>query len=172
MTNNLAELVRGRKLLEDATDAEIELLLSMLDENTPPQPYKPDWMSEARWGQVLSVAIEAGRSRILARDAAKQAAALTAKRESTLVEAERIVNGERAADYGDSTTNLTRIAGIAELLLDDSEWEHLTEKREFSATMIAKVLIAVKLGRERHQHKRDNLVDAAGYIELLDRCYQ
>ena len=31
------------------------------------------------------------------------------------------------------------------------------------------VMIAVKLIRERHKHKRDNLVDLCGYAEILNR---
>lgn len=159
---NLIDKLQGRTLIENASDEEIELINSMLNGMIR---IRPEWMSSSRWAEIFDAVKEAKANPI-------NVGTPTSKRESTLVEAECIVNGERAVDYGDSTTNLTRIAGIAELLLDDSEWEHLASKREFSATMIAKVMIAVKLGRERHQHKRDNLVDAAGYIELLDRCYQ
>ena len=158
---NLIDKLQGRTLIENANKEEVKLIEALLSGATRLQP---EWMSSSRWSEICAGVAEAKANPINM--------TVTSDRESVLDEAERIVNGERAADYGDSTTNLTRIAGIAELLLDDSEWEHLTEKREFSATMIAKVLIAVKLGRERHQHKRDNLVDAAGYIELLDRCYQ
>lgn len=158
---NLIDKLQGRTLIENANKEEVKLIESMLAGNVHACP---EWMSTSRWAEICAGVAEAKANPINM--------TVTSDRESVLDEAERIVNGERAVDYGDSTTNLTRIAGIAELLLDDSEWEHLTSKREFSATMIAKVMIAVKLGRERHQHKRDNLVDAAGYIELLNRCYQ
>ena len=129
--------------------------------------YAPTWMSNARFQQIHS-AINA--SPLLTEP---ELASLTEaeKPESILAEAERIVNGERAADYGDSTANLLRIASIAELLIDDSEWEVLC-KQELTGTVIAKVMIAVKLARERNKHRRDNLVDLAGYAELLDRCYR
>ena len=34
--------------------------------------------------------------------------------------------------------------------------------------MVIKILMAVKLGREAFRHKRDNLVDFAGYTKILN----
>lgn len=79
--------------------------------------------------------------------------------ESTLSEAERIVNGERQADYPDPVANFKHIAEIASAI----------SKEELSPTTCAIVMIAVKLARENHKHKRDNLVDLAGYVEILHR---
>ena len=93
------------------------------------------------------------------------------KPESILAEAERIVNGERAADYGDSTANMERIGKITELCLSQAEWAKL-DSRSIPATVVAKILMAVKLGREAHTHKRDNLVDLCGYAEILNRAQE
>ena len=79
--------------------------------------------------------------------------------ESILSEAERIVNGDRQADYSDPVENFKHISAIASSI----------SKEELSPTTCAIVMIAVKLARESYKHKRDNLVDLAGYVEILHR---
>ncbi len=79
--------------------------------------------------------------------------------ESILSEAERIVNGDRQADYSDPVENFKHIASIASAI----------SKEELSPTTCAIVMIAVKLAREDYKHKRDNLVDLAGYVDILNR---
>ena len=81
------------------------------------------------------------------------------KDESILSEAERIVNGDRQADYSDPVENFKHIASIASAI----------SKEDLSPTTCAIVMIAVKLARENYKHKRDNLVDLAGYVEILHR---
>ena len=87
---------------------------------------------------------------------------------SVLLEAEKIVNGERATDYGSAKESFGKIARLTELLLDDEEKKFL-ESGTLTDTIICKVLIALKYVREANKHKRDNLVDACGYSELLNR---
>ena len=79
--------------------------------------------------------------------------------ESILSEAERIVNGDRQADYSDPVANFKHISAIASSI----------SKENLSPTTCAIVMIAVKLARENYKHKRDNLVDLAGYVEILHR---
>ena len=79
--------------------------------------------------------------------------------ESILSEAERIVNGDRQADYSDPVENFKHISAIASSI----------SKENLSPTTCAIVMIAVKLARENYKHKRDNLVDLAGYVEILNR---
>ena len=79
--------------------------------------------------------------------------------ESILSEAERIVNGDRQADYSDPVENFKHISAIASSI----------SKETLSPTVCAIVMIAVKLARENYKHKRDNLVDLAGYVEILHR---
>ena len=81
------------------------------------------------------------------------------KTESILSEAERIVNGDRQADYSDPVENFKHISAIASSI----------RKKGLSPTDCATVMIAVKLARENYKHKRDNLVDLAGYVEILHR---
>lgn len=78
--------------------------------------------------------------------------------ESILLEAEAIVNGKRATDYGDSNENFRNIAAIATLL-----------GQPIDGKGVCRVMMAVKLAREKFNHKRDNLVDLAGYAELPNR---
>ena len=66
------------------------------------------------------------------------------KPESILLEAEKIVNGDRDADYGDSSQNLDNIAAIAKAIGVDID-----------AIGVCKVMIAVKLGRLKYKYKRD-----------------
>ena len=79
--------------------------------------------------------------------------------ESILSEAERIVNGDRQADYSDPVANFKHIADIASAIM----------AKDITAEECCIVMIAVKLARENHKHKRDNLVDLAGYVEILNR---
>ena len=81
------------------------------------------------------------------------------KEESILQEAERIVNGERQADYSDPVKNFEHIARIASAILN----------KEITPEECCIVMIAVKHAREQYKHKRDNLVDLAGYVEILHR---
>ncbi len=76
---------------------------------------------------------------------------------SILEEAARIRSGERNVDYGDAVESFERVAEIANAITGLS----------LTPAECCKVLIAVKLTRERYNHKRDNLVDACGYIEIL-----
>lgn len=80
------------------------------------------------------------------------------EKESILQEAERIVNGERQADYNDPIENFKRIATIASVLIGN----------EISPKDCCKVMMAVKLAREANKHKRDNLVDLCGYNHILN----
>ena len=73
-------------------------------------------------------------------------------------EAEKIIGGERDADYGDPVENFRRISKIANLLLGE----------EISPRTCCLILISVKFARELYKHKRDNLVDIVGYSIILN----
>jgi hypothetical protein len=81
------------------------------------------------------------------------------KEESILQEADRILNGDRDADYGDPVENFKRISRIASAILN----------KDITDEECCVVMLAVKLARENYRHKRDNLVDLAGYVEILNR---
>ena len=88
---------------------------------------------------------------------------------SILIEAESIVNGARATDYGSAKESFGKIASMSSLMLNGSEKESLFHDATLTDTIVCKVLMAVKLTREANKHKRDNLVDLSGYAELLNR---
>lgn len=69
-----------------------------------------------------------------------------------------LIYSERAKEYGSFKDNMTKISVIFEA----TSGIKLTEEQ------CAKSLIALKLAREGTKHKRDNLIDAVGYIALLD----
>lgn len=75
-----------------------------------------------------------------------------------LQEALSLVNAERLDDYGTPADSFGRIAAMWSAYLD----------RPLSCRDVACLMALLKLGREAHRHKRDNLLDAAGYIGLAD----
>ena len=75
-----------------------------------------------------------------------------------LDKAKNILFGERDSDYGDFVQNFKEISQIATLLC----------RKELTSEDCCKVLIAVKLARERYKHKEDNLVDLCGYANILN----
>ena len=77
---------------------------------------------------------------------------------SILEEAIEIVNGSRRTDYGDPVESFKRIAQMANLM---------SNSNDFTPIKCCIVLMATKLTRESKVHKRDNLVDLAGYGYIL-----
>ena len=86
-------------------------------------------------------------------------------KKSILQEADSIVNGARKADYGSAKVSFERIGKMTELMLTEDEWDLLSQ-RVISPTVVTKMHQATKLTRESFAHKRDNLVDLAGYASL------
>lgn len=78
--------------------------------------------------------------------------------ESYVQEAMRIVLGERNAAYGDPAEDYAKTAKIWSGLLASKL------KADITPTEAIAMMIGVKLSREMHGHKRDNLVDAHGYL--------
>lgn len=79
--------------------------------------------------------------------------------ESILDEAKRITEGVRRAEYGAPADDFGRAAymwtGILARKLRDGQC--------ITAMDIPLCMVAIKLARQSHHHKRDNLVDIAGY---------
>lgn len=84
------------------------------------------------------------------------------KTKSILLKADDIVNGARQADYSDPVKNFSDISELATFLTG----------KELSAEDCCLVMMSVKLCRERFKHKEDNLIDLAGYTEILYRIKQ
>lgn len=74
------------------------------------------------------------------------------------IEADQLVNGARQANYGHPLDNFTGTAGIWNGIV------HKKLKEPLTAEDVALCMVGVKLSRETHVPKRDNLVDAHGYL--------
>ena len=89
-------------------------------------------------------------------------AAENAQSISVLLEAESLVNGDRAASYGDPKDNFRRWRDMC----------RATDRpalREITAEDLAVVMICLKVCRDTASVKRDNVVDGAAYFELWNR---
>lgn len=74
---------------------------------------------------------------------------------SVLAEADGLIFGPRQADYGHPRTDFTRTGRM---------WAAILGIPEVTAAQVGLCMAALKISREVNHHKRDNLVDAAGYI--------
>ena len=83
--------------------------------------------------------------------------------ESVLDEAKRITGGVRHDDYGHPCDDFDRTARMWTGILADK----LRDGAEVAAMDVPLCMIAVKLARQAHRHKRDNLVDIAGYARTV-----
>lgn len=78
---------------------------------------------------------------------------------SILLEAERLVHGPRQHAYGHPANDFSRTAALLNIILAGKL------RDELDAADVALMMVCVKLSREVNKHGRDNLVDAAGYLE-------
>lgn len=86
---------------------------------------------------------------------------------STLLEAERLVNGPRNKSYGSFSQQARDIADILRIMKrrrKDSGGRPFTDEE-----LVGWVFIITKITREAQHHKRDNFVDLNGYAELTCR---
>jgi hypothetical protein len=79
---------------------------------------------------------------------------ITDPNKTVLDQAKEIVDGERAEAYGPVEDNFTNIGAVWSVLLDIDQ---------ISPRMVARMLIAMKLVRDCHFSKDDNLIDICGY---------
>ena len=77
---------------------------------------------------------------------------------SLLDEAYNLVTGDRQESYDHPARNFDRIARLWSVALD----------KEITAEDVATCMILVKIARQLHAPKRDNLVDAVGYLLTLE----
>lgn len=73
-------------------------------------------------------------------------------------EARSIITNARREDYGDADESFARIANV---------WTGIIGKK-VSPREVAMCMVGLKLVREANKPKRDNRVDAIGYVLLLD----
>jgi len=79
--------------------------------------------------------------------------------EPVLDEAKRITASDRQEDYGHPSQDFTRTSQMWTGILAGK----LRDGAEVTPMDVPLCMIAVKLARQAHRHKRDNLVDIAGY---------
>ena len=82
---------------------------------------------------------------------------------SVLTEAQSLVYGDRQRSYGHPAVDFARTAALANTLLASKL------SKDLGPEDVALFMVAVKLSRECHEPARDNLVDAAGYLECRAR---
>lgn len=78
------------------------------------------------------------------------------KPETILEEAQRLVHGDRGADYGRPIHDYTRTGRM---------WGAILGIPDIDPRIACLMMAAVKISREVNKHKADNLVDLAGYAE-------
>lgn len=81
------------------------------------------------------------------------------KKQSILLQADKIVNGDRNEQYGDPNVAFEEYRTILKA----------TFGIDLTSAQICKVLMAIKLGRMKYKYKEDSLVDLCGYTEILNR---
>lgn len=81
---------------------------------------------------------------------------------SLLKEAAALVNGDRQKAYGSPEENLGRIAGLWSAYL----------ATPVSASDVAQMMVLVKVARSVNTYKRDNYLDAIGYLLLAEGLYE
>jgi len=87
-------------------------------------------------------------------------------KKTILEDAQEIVDGKRNTDYGDPCESFWKIAKVATILVDKHCPCCQQGEITFTATDICRILKSVKLVRQAHRYKRDNLVDEAGYARI------
>ena len=82
---------------------------------------------------------------------------------SVLLEAQSLVHGNRGTDYGHPLDNFQCIADMWSAYMAAKYGPIMALEAEDVGLM----MVCVKLSRQANKHKRDNLVDGAGYFETV-----
>lgn len=87
--------------------------------------------------------------------------------ETVLAEADGLISGNRDLAYGHPVENFKRLA----LLWTAHMEAHYGIHVPLTAEDVGWMLMQLKQSREMNLHKRDNIVDAAGYIGCVQRIH-
>lgn len=82
--------------------------------------------------------------------------------ETILEEAERIVGGERQEQYGDVRESFIHISEL---------WSAYLGK-QLSVFDVAHLMMLLKISRNSHNIKRDNLTDVCGYARCAEKLLE
>lgn len=151
---NPAESFEGRTDLpyEHYVDHDIDLLqscdaIAML----------PGWNGSNARGSVWERAISKKLLKLEVFDARFPLPPLPPEPQETILEeAQRLVHGNRGADYGHPIEDYTRTGRM---------WGAILGIPDIDPRLCCLMMAAVKVSREVNKHKRDNLTDLAGYAE-------
>lgn len=87
--------------------------------------------------------------------------------ETVLEEADRLVNGARQEAYGHPHDDYTCATGMFNPYLRKKYGQNLERFNGLDAADGVVFMLCVKISREANMHKRDNMVDLAGYAQCL-----
>lgn len=121
------------------------------------------WDGANARGSVWEREIASSMLRLPIFDAAHPFPVSEYERETILDEAQRLVHGHRGADYGHPIDDYTRTGRM---------WGAILGIPDIDPRLCCLMMAAVKVSRECHKHKRDNLTDLAGYAECADMVAQ
>jgi hypothetical protein len=79
-----------------------------------------------------------------------------------LKEADRLTSTDRHQDYGHPRDDFAKTAALFSALTG----------MEFPVEWVPLFMICVKLSREMHRHKDDNLIDLCGYARTLQLLFE
>lgn len=88
------------------------------------------------------------------------------KPSTVLIEANNLVSGPRADSYGNATVSNDRIAKLWTAHLQNVFQTDLSGELALNASDVALMMVLLKVAREEGEHKRDNLVDIAGWTQV------
>lgn len=136
----------------------------------PTQPEIPDPERDGySWGQLAATVLEGTLRMSPALDHQPNQGDTDDKPEATrstiATEAMGVIYGDRQHDYGHPRPSFVRIAALWTALLDDK----LNPGAHITPEDVARLMVALKLSRDVNRPKRDNRVDAIGYLISLDR---
>lgn len=80
---------------------------------------------------------------------------------SILDEAAAIVNGDRQQQYGHPSVHFARVA---------AGWETIFADGVFDEERVALAMVWFKMCRQLQASKKDNIIDAIGYLLTVDMC--
>ena len=79
--------------------------------------------------------------------------------ESILDTAKKLITDDRRKEYGDVKESFEEVASLWSVYLGT----------EVEAKDVAMMMVMLKIQREKHKHKPDNLVDICGYAALASQ---
>lgn len=84
------------------------------------------------------------------------------KSKTVLEEAQSLIGGDRQASYGHPSVDFARTAGMWSAYLGSP----------VATSDVPQMMILLKVSREKNRHKRDNIVDIAGYAGTTMMLYE